>query len=130
MKEVNTDEYIYPSETTENNLTFNSINSLNYNTYVSGAVLTYNAPVDLIGYSARMQIREKLTSTSVIQELTTENSLIVLNNNTKTINLNIPATTTAGYNFKTAVYSLELTKDSVVTPLVNGVITLELEVTR
>ena len=131
MKEVNSnDTYHIVTSVTPTTITLSSLNSLGFSDYVSSGVVEYSVPVNLVGYTARMQLREKLTSTEVLQELTTQNSLIVLDNATKTINLTIPASTTTSYTFKTAVYSLELEKDSVVTPLVNGTISLELEVTR
>ena len=131
MKEANTADYITSSATDTNTLTFNQINAINYNTYVSGGVLEYNQPVDLTGYTARMQIREKLDSSVVIAELTTENSGIALNNTNKTISLTVTAAATALFTFNTAVYSLELVSaGNEVTPLVNGVLTLVKEVTR
>lgn len=131
MKEINSaDTYHVVTAVTATSLTISSINSIGYTDYISNGVIEYNAPINLTGYTARMHLRSKLADTEIIEELTTENNLVVLNNDTKTINLNIPASTTAGYTFKTAVYSLEVEKDSTVTTLVNGVISLELEVTR
>jgi hypothetical protein len=111
-------------------LTFNSINSLNYTTYTSGGILEYNVPVDLTSLTARMQIREKITSPSVILDLTTENNLIQINNILKTITFTIPATTTQLFTFKQAVYSLEIIRGTTVVPFVNGTISLVPEVTR
>ena len=131
MKEVNSgDLYHVVTSVTATTITLSSLNSLGFTDYVSGGVVEYSVPVNLVGYTARMQLREKLTSSTVLEELTTQNGLITLDNTTKVINLNIPASTTTEYTFKTAVYSLELEKDSVVTPLVNGTVSLELEVTR
>lgn len=131
MKEANTLDYITNSATDTNTLTFNQINAINYNTYISGGVLEYNQPVDLTGYTARMQIREKLTSDVVLQELTTTNGKIVLNNTTKTIQFLLTAVETAALNFNTAVYSLELASSGgEVTQLLTGTLTLVKEVTR
>lgn len=130
MREVNSLEYLLATQVTPNTLTFNQINALGYTTYISGGVLEYNQPVDLSEYTARMQIREKLTSTTVIKELTTENSGIVLDNTNKTINLSISAADTAQFRFKSAVYSLELVNADVVVPFIYGNLTLEAEVTR
>lgn len=130
MKEANTSEYIIASEVTASTITYNSINSLAFNTYTGGGVLEYNQPIDLAGYTARMQIREKLTSTTVLEELTTANGKIVLNNTNKTISLVLSATATEAYTFKTGVYSLEMEKEGVVIPLIYGNISVEREVTR
>ena len=130
MKEVNTTEYIIASEVTATTVTFNSINSLGYNTYTGGGVLEYNQPVDLAGYTARMQIREKLTSTTTLENLTTVNGKVLINNTNKTISLILSAATTEAYTWKSGVYSLELEKDGIVVPLIYGNVTLEREVTR
>jgi hypothetical protein len=52
-------------------------------------------PVNLNGYSARMQVRPEIESGDVMVELTTENGYIVLGGEDGTINLNIPADVTA-----------------------------------
>lgn len=130
MKEVNSDNWLIASEVGGNSVTFNSINALNYTTYTSGGVLEYNQPMDLSGYTARMQIREKLTSTTALEDLTTSNGKILLNNTNKTISLILGATTTEAYTWKSGVYSLEMEKDGVVTPLIYGNVSLEREVTR
>lgn len=130
MKEVNMTDPVLATSVTQDTVTVNSINSLNYSTYTGGGVLEYNQPVDLAGFTARMQIRQKLEDTTVIKELTTENSGVVINNTTKTISLNISATDTAAFSFQTAVYSLELVNGAVVTPFAGGTLTLVKEVTR
>lgn len=131
MKEINSDtEYYTVTDVTQNTVTLNQINSLDYSAYTSGGVLEYNQPVNLAGYSARMQIRDKLTSPTVIYELTTQNGRIVLDNVNKTIAINIPDTVTAGFTFAQAVYSLELYSNSVVLCLASGNLSLVKEVTR
>lgn len=130
MKEVNMTDPVLATSVTQDTVTINSMNSLNYATYTGGGVLEYNQPVDLTGFTARMQIRQKLEDATVIKELTTENGGIVINNVSKTISLNIPATDTATFSFQTAVYSLELVNGAVVTPFAGGTLTLVKEVTR
>jgi hypothetical protein len=132
MKEANTgDSYLTTSEVTANSATFNQINALNYTTYTGGGVLEYNQPVDLTGYTARMQVRAKIDDTAVIKELTTINGGVIINNTTKTIQLYMSATDTAAFSFQSAVYSLELVSSGAeVTQLVNGTLTLVREVTR
>jgi hypothetical protein len=130
MKEANTSDYLVASEVTTTTVTFNSINSLGYTTYTGGGVLEYNEPVDLTGYTARMQIREKVTSETVLETLTTSNGKILINNTSKTISMILSAATTEAYTWKTGVYSLEMEKDGVVVPLIYGSVAVEREVTR
>lgn len=131
MKEANTgDSYITVSAVGNKSLEFNNINSIGYSTYTSGGVVEYNQPVDLQGFTARMQLREKATSDSVILELTTENGRLAIDNTTKQILISLNATITSSLDFKHAVYSLELEKNSVVTQLVQGTVLLETEVTK
>lgn len=129
MKEANAD-YNTVTQTTANTVTFNNINSLAYAAYTSGGVLQYNQPIDLTGITARMQIREKTQSEEFLLELTTENGLIQLNNQIKTITFSIPASVTEDLNFTQAVYSLELVNGNIVTPFVYGNVSLVTEVTR
>jgi hypothetical protein len=130
MKEVANLDYINNTATTLDTLTFNNINSLNFGAYTSGGILEYNQPIDLVGITARMQIREKITSATVLLDLTTENGLIQIDNTLKTIVFSIPAQTTQTLTFKQAVYSLELVKGTTVVPFANGTVSLVPEVTR
>lgn len=132
MTDINsTENYQIVTQTTTDTVTINSINSLNYRAYISGGILEFNQPVDLTGFTARMQIRSDIDSTAVIAELTTANSGIVIDNTQKTITLLISATNTTLFSFTTAVYDLELVSSGdQVTPFCGGIITLVKEVTR
>jgi hypothetical protein len=132
MTDLNsTDTYYQATSVTSDTITINDINSLGFKTYTGGGVIEYNTPISLTGFTARMQIRSKIDSATVILELTTENSFINISNITKTITLTIPSTTTSGFTFSTAVYSLELiSSGGQVTPFCDGTITLVKEVTR
>lgn len=132
MTDLNSNtEYHQVSEVTQNTITINSINALGYKSYISGGVIEYNKPIDMTGYTARMQIRGKITDILPILELTTENSGISIDNTNKTITLIISATATAALTFSTAVYSLELVSSGgQVTPFISGSISLIKEVTR
>jgi len=88
-------------------------------------------PVDLTGYSARMQIRETLESDTVIHELTTENGGILIGDEPGQFTLYISAMDTADFTFESAVYDLELiAPDGDVTRILAGDVTLSREVTR
>lgn len=131
MKEINSSEtYQYITSADTNTITFNAINSLGYTDYTSGGVFEYNIPTSLAGLTARMQIREKLTSTTTLDELTTENGKIVIDNALKTITILLDATTTTAYTFTSAVYNMELINGTEVTPFIYGSITLDKEITR
>ena len=84
---------------------------------------------DLTTYTARMQVREKHSSTAVIAELTTENGGIVLGDSGE-INLVLSATDTAAIIAKEYVYDLELVNGEVVTRIVEGAFLVTPEVTR
>jgi hypothetical protein len=112
-------------------ISINAINALGYTAYVSGGVVEYNKPVDLTGMTARMQIRTRADSTTVLHELTTENGGIIFDNVAKTIKLIIPAVTTAALEFTQGVYNLEvIDTQNVVTNFSNGSVGVVKEVTR
>ncbi len=130
MKEINQLDYQIVTDKTTDTVTLNQINSLGFSTYTSGGVLEYNQPVSLSGYTARMQIREKLESTTALHSLTTENGGILLDTTLQTITLLIPDETTQTFTFKAAVYDLEMISGGEVTQLATGSVSLIKEVTR
>jgi hypothetical protein len=131
MKEINDSEnYRICTAKTTDTVTFNSVNATGYTTYTSGGVLEYNTPVPLTGYTARMQIRSSLSSSTVIQELTTSNGGIVIDTTYNTITILLTATQTASLTFSTAVYGLELVSGTDVIPFCTGTLTLVQEITR
>lgn len=130
MKEVNTDEYIIATGVSSTSLSFNDVNSSNYAAYTSGGVVEYNIPNDLTDFSARMQIRGKITDATPILELTSAGGGIVLDNTLKTITINITAAATELLTFKSGVYSLEVVNAGTVITLAFGNVTLNTEITR
>lgn len=135
MKEINSlsqEAYYLATGVGTNTLTLNQVNSLSYTAYTSGGVVEYNTPVSLVGYTAQLQIRENIDSTTIIHEMTSAtNGGIKLNLNDSTIFLSIPASVTRNFTFDTAVYSLELTSSGgTVIPFMSGNMSLVREVTR
>lgn len=131
MKEINSDEvYHVVSDINNDDITINLLNSLGYTAYTSGGVVEYNAPVPLTGYTARMHIRPKLKSETILEELTTEDGQILIDTNYNTVTILLSDTVTAAFDFNSAVYSLEMVKGNEVEQLVYGNITLEKEITR
>lgn len=84
--------------------------------------------VNLTGYTARMQVRPTVDSSTLTLELTTSNGRITLGGAAGTIDLLVLASamTMAG----DYVYDLELVYSTTVTRLVQGFFTVRAEVTR
>jgi hypothetical protein len=98
-------------------------------------VITYkdnDTPVNLTGYTARMQVRSTMESATVLIELTTgADGRIVLGGSAGTITMTIAATDTAALTAGRAVYDLELVSGGgIVTRLIQGVCTISRNVTR
>lgn len=86
--------------------------------------------VNLTGYSARLQIREKVTSSSALVSLTSASG-ITLGGTAGTISPLISASDTAALSFTTGVYDLELVSGGgIVYRLLQGKVTVSPEVTR
>lgn len=132
MKDINSSEnYNVATRIDADTIELNSINAVGFAAYTSGGVIEYNEPVDITGYTARMQIREKIESVDFIDEYTTLAGTLVIDDVAHTISIVIPAITTTAYTFSQVVYSLELeSPGGVVTPFANGQISLIKEVTR
>lgn len=89
------------------------------------------AAVDLTGYTARMQVRRKVDADEALLNLTTENGGVALGGTAGTITVTASDTLTAALTVKSGVYDLELRDAAgVVTRLLQGCVTISLEVTR
>lgn len=94
-----------------------------------------NQPLDITGYTARSQIRQAITTSAFIHEMTTENGGIVVNGAGGYLDLSITDLVTKGFKFTSpAVWDIELVApvalNSVVTRLLKGNVYLDPEVTR
>jgi hypothetical protein len=87
-------------------------------------------PIDLTGYTARMQIRSNKASNTALADLTTTNGKLAIDGPNGKVTITIPATDTEGYAFTTGVYDLELVNGSIVTRFIQGKVTVDPEVTR
>jgi hypothetical protein len=87
------------------------------------------APVDLTGFTARMQIRPSINSDEIIHELTTENGEITILPLTGVIRVEVLPEVTATLTQR-GVYDLELVKDPDVFRLLQGRVRISKEVTR
>jgi len=89
------------------------------------------APINLTGYTARMQVRRKHSDPTILLNFTTENGAIVLGGAAGTIAVTGLATLTDDLPAKPSVYDLELVSSGgVVTRLVQGAATITPEVTK
>ena len=95
------------------------------------------APVNLTGYTAKLQVRSSHKSKVVILELSTSNGRITLGTGgdmtTGAINLSISATDTAQLSIcddAKPVYDLEMTNSGVVSRILQGNVIIAPEVTK
>lgn len=97
-------------------------------------VLTWSAdgsPVNLTGWTARMQVRKTLPDPAIVWSLTTENGGITLGGADGTVALDITATDTDNLPGGYAVYDLELVSPGgTVKRLLQGSFTVSPQVTR
>lgn len=116
----------------------NDINAVGFKTYVSGGVLQYNTPMDLTGYDARLEIRNKKNGDTVLYTMTVTNKLIAIDNALKTVTLYFDAVPFSDLTWKKGYYELELFKtitrdgqqvESVYSPL-EGNVYLDVETTK
>lgn len=85
----------------------------------------------LTGYTARMQVRSAVASATVLSELSTANGMITVNALAGQLTLSIPNAVTSTYTWRSGVYDLEIiSAGGVVTRIMEGNMTLSLEVTR
>lgn len=86
-------------------------------------------PFDLTGLTARMMVRRR-PRTEKLLELTTDNGMILLGGAQGTVELRIPAPTTATLPALVGVYDLELVEGTDVARPLSGAFTISAEVTR
>jgi hypothetical protein len=88
--------------------------------------------VTLAGYTARMDIREKIASSTTILELTTPNHGLTIDATAGAITILITPSQTAAFVPGVYVYDLELeeTNTGVVTRVLQGNLTVRAEVTK
>lgn len=88
-------------------------------------------PLDLTGYTARMQIRSFKESSTILDEFTTENGGITISGaNSNIMTITASATDTEAYSFRTGVYDLEIVLSGVVARIMEGDVEVSFEVTR
>ena len=146
MKQINAENYP-PSDTDFRPATVIDANTIEFNgvtpcddsgkewpAYTSGGFIQYNTPVDLTGYTARMEIKDKIGGTVLASADSADTPLdildIAIDTTGKTITLTISATDTAEIAWKRGVYDLEMVSSSgVVTAILTGSVNVTREVT-
>jgi hypothetical protein len=136
MEEINAvnvpprdNEYRQVTVVDPNTLTFNTVNSADYTAYVDGGYLQYYTPVDLTGYTAEMDIKDKVGGT-VLFTLNTTNARIVIDSAAKTITMNVSAADTTLITWSRGVYDLEMYSPSgATTTIFSGNISVVKQVT-
>lgn len=89
------------------------------------------APINLTGYTARMQVRHKITDAAPLLTFTTANGAITLGGSAGTIEVVGSATSTDVLTVKSGVYDLEMVAPTgEVTRLIEGSATITPQVTR
>lgn len=90
-----------------------------------------DVPIDISGYTARMQVRRSYDAPTPLLNLTTENGCITLGGVAGTLAVEAPASMTSSLPPKPSVYDLELISPSGdVTRLIRGAAAISPEVTK
>lgn len=92
---------------------FNDVNAAGFKEYQSGGYLQYNAPMDLAGYKARLQIRNKKNGPEILFPMSDDDGLIEINTVLKTVTLYFDAIDFTALTWKKGYYELELYKSIV-----------------
>lgn len=87
-------------------------------------------PVNLDGYTAKMQVRLGYPEPSAVVTISSDNGEITLGGSAGTINLEISAEKMAPLAARVYVYDLRLDNGAVVTRLIEGTFTVQATVTR
>jgi hypothetical protein len=104
-----------------NTIEFNAVNSADYGTYVDGGYLQYYTPVDLTGYTAEMDIRDRIGGTVLFTLSTGVDQRIIIDPS---------AADTDDLTFTRGVYDLEMYAPSgAVTTIFSGKISVIREIT-
>ena len=113
-------------------LTINDINSSTFTPYTNGGYLQFYTPVDISGFSAKMEIKDVVGGTILMTLSTGVDARIVLDPANYTITLTLAAadTDSSVLTWLKGVYDLEMTSPTgAVTTLFSGSVSVVQEVT-
>ena len=89
------------------------------------------APVDITGYSVRMQIRQSVNAPDVLLEATTANGLFSIDGPAGRLTLTLPSSLTAAISWSRGRYDIELVDPAgEARRLIQGSVSVSREVTR
>ena len=97
-------------------------------TYISGGIAT--VPMNLTGYTAKLQVRSLPSDPDAVLTLTTENGGITITALTGFVAVTATATQTGAIDEGTYVYDIEITESANVTRLAQGQVIVSPQVTR
>jgi hypothetical protein len=121
-------DYLPATSIDANTIQLNDLNAADFSNYQSGGYVQYNSPVDLTGFTANMEIKDRIGGT-MLAMLSTVTGEIVLDNTNKVITITLTAAKTVAYTWTKGVYDLELVSATgVVTTLLYGAVTVYQEV--
>ena len=104
-------DYIKAKKISADVIELNSVDATGYGAYDSGGFIQYRAPIDLTGFKARLQIRERKGGATLLFEMTTENGLIDIDNTKKLITLYFDSEDFDALTWTKGYYELELYQD-------------------
>ena len=110
---------------------FNEVSAANFTPHkAASGYLAWRAPQNLTGYTARMQIRDRVGGTVLVSLTSAPSGGITINQTDKAIEIVITDAQTGAITKAEGVYDLELVSPGgVVTALLAGAVTFESEVT-
>ena len=86
--------------------------------------------INLTGYTANMQVRPRINSKNILDELTTTNNRIDIEADDGRIILKFPNGVSTNYDFENAVYDVEVYAGGRARRLIQGRLLVDKEVTR
>lgn len=109
-------------------INFNDVSAVNFDPYTSGGYIVYYTPVPLIGFSARMKIRDRVGGTELVSLVSPGD--IAIDTALSTITVTIAAAASELFAWTKGVYDLEMVSDTgVVTAILSGSVNVTKEVT-
>lgn len=124
-------DYLPATPVTADVLEINKVNAAEFSAYRSGGYVQYYEPRSLAGVTGRMKIKDRVGGT-VLYELTSANSRIVVDDASKTVTLTISAADTETFDWTKGTYDLELVEagsPEIVHDVLYGDVTVTKEVT-
>lgn len=107
----------------------NRVNSSEFKAYISGGNIRYRSVADLTGYTATMQIKDKIGG-NVLYTLSTALGNLVIDPVLQLISIVIPDEVTATFNWKKGVYDIQLESPAGISiPYLHGEVFVSYEVT-